>query len=140
MQLRVLIVEDTRDRQGVLQQLFKDHAWVLVHTAARAISLLNAFEFDVISLDYDLAGGTTGDKVAEHIRGGLNHSARVIVHSMNPQGRDQISELLPGAMVIPLSSMTKTNKRFKRLREALKQGPDFDWTFAAQGNRERRER
>ena len=32
--LRILIVEDTPERQGWLQQLYRDHAWVLVRRAA----------------------------------------------------------------------------------------------------------
>lgn len=133
--MRILIIEDTQDRQKILKQLYRDHAWVLVHTAERAISLLGAFEFDVISLDYNLAGEATGDEVARHVRDGLNHAARIVVHSMNPQGRDRIRQLLPAATILPVSSMTKTNKRFKRLREALKQGPNFDWLFAVKDGR-----
>ena len=137
MPMRVLIVEDTQDRQEILQQLYKDHAWVLVHTAARAISLLDAFEFDVISLDYGLADEATGDEVARHICDGPSHAARIVAHSMNPKGRDRIRELLPTATVLPVSSMTTTNRRFKCFREALKQGPNFDWSFAVKGSRGR---
>ena len=54
--MRILILEDTPERQEILKQLYRDHAWVLVHTAQRAIRLLEAFEFDLVSLDYDLAG------------------------------------------------------------------------------------
>lgn len=135
MPMRVLIIEDTRERQDILKQLYKDHAWVLVHTVARANSLLDAFEFDVVSLDYDLAGEATGDEVARHISAGSNSGARVIVHSMNPHGRDRIRELLPAATVLPVASMITTNSRFKRLREALEQGPNFDWSFAVKGSR-----
>ena len=50
--LRVLIVEDRAERQEVLRQLFRDHAWVLVHTAARAVRLVQAYRFDLVALDY----------------------------------------------------------------------------------------
>ena len=83
--MRVLILEDTPERQEILKQLYRDHAWVLVHTAQRAIRLLEAFEFDLVSLDYDLAGEVTGDEVARHICDGANRHVRVVVHSMNPQ-------------------------------------------------------
>lgn len=33
--LRILIVEDTPERQGWLTGLYREHAWVLVHTAGR---------------------------------------------------------------------------------------------------------
>lgn len=126
--LRVLILEDTAERQKILTGLFKDQAWVLVHTAARALRLLDAFEFDVISLDYDLACEEKGDRVARHIRDGANRQARVIVHSMNPRGRDRIAVILPQAIVLPVASMINTNRTFLRLREELKKGKDFDWS------------
>ena len=129
MAMRVLIIEDTRERQEILRQLYKDQAWVMVHTAKRAISLLDAYEFDLISLDFNLAGERTGDEVAKHICSGLNKTARVIIHSMNPQGRNRIRKLLPDSIILPVASMIKTNKRFKRLREALKEGVNFDWSF-----------
>src|SRR5215472_15565563 len=62
--LRILIVEDTPERQGWLTGLYREHAWVLVHTAARADRLLNAYDFDLISLDYNLAGPDNGAAVA----------------------------------------------------------------------------
>ncbi len=64
MVLRIFIVEDTPARQEVLTRLCKDHAWVLVHSARRAISLVHAYEFDLIFLDYDLAGPGKGDAEA----------------------------------------------------------------------------
>ncbi|MFH1842296.1 MAG: cyclic-phosphate processing receiver domain-containing protein [bacterium] len=131
--LRILILEDSPERQEILKQLFRDHAWVLVHTAARAIRLLEAYEFDLVTLDFDLAGEETGDVVADQLRRGPDGQTRVVVHSMNPQGRERIAALLPTATLLPISAMTKTNQRFKALREALKNGPDFDWSFAVKG-------
>jgi CheY-like chemotaxis protein len=61
---RVLIVEDTSDRQGVLRSLYKNQAWVMVHTGRRALKLLEAYEFDIVSLDYNLADELTGADVA----------------------------------------------------------------------------
>lgn len=131
--MRVLILEDTAARQQILRQLFRDHAWVLVHTGARAIRLLEAFEFDVVSLDYDIAGDLCGADVAARIVC-LTYRPRVVVHSMNPQGRTRIRALLPDALVLPVASMTTTNQRFKRLRDELLAGKDFDWSFATRTN------
>ena len=127
--LRVLIVEDTPERQKILTELFRDHAWVLVNTVARALRLLKAYEFDVVSLDYNIGGDLLGVDVARHIRN-ARIKPRVVIHSMNPQGRKQILAVLPEAMEFPISSMVKTNKRFKSLREELKKGKDFDWSPA----------
>ena len=127
--LRVLIVEDTPERQKILTELFRDHAWILVNTAARAIRLLKVYEFDVVSLDYNIGGELLGLAVARHIRN-ERIQTRVIIHSMNPQGRKQMLTVLPEAVELPVASMVKTNKRFKILREELKKGKDFNWSFA----------
>jgi hypothetical protein len=120
-------VEDTPARQEALTWLCKDHAWVLVHTARRAISLTQAYEFDLIFLDYDLAGPEKGDTVAAAIALSPNRKARVIVHAMNAAGAQKIQALLPQADLMPLSRMTKDNATFKRLRAQLARGVDIDW-------------
>ncbi len=125
--LRVLIVEDNPDRQEVLRRLAKDHAWILANTAERAVRLLESYPFDLIFLDFDLAGSARGDRVAEAIRRSGNNGARVIVHSQNKPGADRIAEILPEADVVPLSKITRSNATFKRLREELGRGADIDW-------------
>jgi CheY-like chemotaxis protein len=132
--MRVLIVEDTPERQDVLKQLYKEHAWVMVHTARRALTLMEAYRFDVISLDYDIADELTGADIADRVPE-LQPQARVIVHSMNPQGRSKIQEILPHAVILPVASMIKSNQRFKQLREELRKGVEFDWTFATNRHR-----
>src|SRR5689334_4011682 len=67
--LCVLIVEDTLDRQATLMSLYRDHAWILVHTARRACRMLDAYDFDLVSLDYNLAGPGDGTTIAAHLRG-----------------------------------------------------------------------
>jgi len=127
--LRILIVEDTVERQEILKNLYREHAWILVHTADRAIRLLGVYNFDLISLDFDLAGDKKGDVVASFISCSRNSETKVIVHSMNPQGAAKISEFLPSAIHVPLSRMTKTNRIFKRLRQELSKGVDINWAF-----------
>jgi CheY-like chemotaxis protein len=70
--LRILIVEDTAERQELLQSLYREHAWVLVHTAARAVRLVQAYDFDLVSLDFNLAGPDDGDAVASALRESRN--------------------------------------------------------------------
>src|SRR5947209_7823252 len=93
--LRVLIVEDTEDRQAALTQLFRSQAWILVDTGARAVTLLNAYKFDIISLDYNLRGPLSGADVARAIAESGNDAAGVVIHSMNPRGAEDISAVLP---------------------------------------------
>lgn len=125
--LRVLIVEDTPDRQQVLRSLARDHAWVLVHTADRAICLLDAYDFDLILLDFDLAGTKRGDSVAESLARSRNAGSKVIVHSMNAPGAHQIAAFLPDAERVPISRMTASNNVFRRIRQELAKGVDIDW-------------
>jgi CheY-like chemotaxis protein len=131
--LRVLIVEDTPERQEWLQQLYREHAWVLVHTAARAVRLVNAYDFDLISLDFNLAGPDTGAAVAEAIAASRNARTPVLVHSMNPRGAGRLAELLPHAQCVPAGSLVKTNTVAKRVREALRAGVPADWPALVSG-------
>lgn len=133
--LRILIVEDTPERQEILRNLFRDHAWVLVHTTDRAIRLLSVYDFDLISLDFDLAGDKKDDEVASFISRSRNSETKVIVHSMNPQGADKFSRFLPNAVHVPLSKMTKTNRAFKRIREELSKGVGINWAFVFRGDK-----
>jgi CheY-like chemotaxis protein len=136
----VLIVEDTPERQGVLTSLYRDHAWVLVHTARRAISLLDAFDFDIVSLDFNLAGELTGADVARALaakqlgrREPATVPCRVLIHSLNPRGAEQIHALLPDARVLPVSKVARSNAQIKRHRAGLLlQGAAYD--FGQQGS------
>jgi len=127
--LKILIIEDTVERINILKQLYRKHAWINVNTAERANKLVTHYKFDLISLDFDLAGQQTGDVVAKHITNGINKKTKVVVHSMNPTGRNKIKELIPHAIIFPISAMTKTNELFKSLREELNtNGINFDWS------------
>jgi len=126
--LRVLIIEDTEERQKVLTSLYRAHAWILAHTGRRAITLLNAYDFDIISLDYNLRGDLSGADVAQAIANSRNKESRVIIHSMNPQGADRIAQILPQAVLFPVSKMARSNQAFKRLRSKIDElGVDYDW-------------
>lgn len=96
--LRVLIVEDTGERQKVLTSLYRSHAWVLVHTGQRAVNLIKAYEFDLISLDYNLRGPLTGVDVAHAISRSRNKDTRIVIHSMNSVGARQMAGILPQAV------------------------------------------
>lgn len=127
--LRVLIVEDTEERQKILTSLYRSHAWVLVHTGHRAIALLDAYDFDIISLDYNLRGELSGADVAKAIQRSRNKNACIIIHSMNLQGAEQISKILPQAIHSPVFKMVRSNAAFKRLRTRLDElGAAYDWT------------
>ena len=72
----MLIVEDTAERQEILCALYRNHAWVMATTAHRAIRLLRAFDFDIVSLDYNLRGELTGAAVARILATGEARAGR----------------------------------------------------------------
>ena len=126
--LKVLIIEDTEERQQVLTSLYRSHAWMLVNTGRRAIMLLNAYDFDIISLDYNLRGELTGADVAKKIKSSRNTATKIIVHSLNPKGVKKILNILPDAVIYPVSKMVRSNKHFKHLRAKIDElGVDYDW-------------
>mgnify|MGYP002783412402 FL=1 len=126
--LKVLIIEDTEERQQVLTSLYRSHAWMLVNTGRRAIMLLNAYDFDIISLDYNLRGELTGADVAKEIKSSRNAATKIIVHSLNPKGVKKILNILPDAVIYPVSKMVRSNKHFKHLRAKIDElGVDYDW-------------
>jgi CheY-like chemotaxis protein len=132
--LRVLLVEDTEERQRVLTALYRAHAWVLVNTGRRAVTLLKAYDFDVVSLDYNLRGELTGADVAEALARSRNRSARVVIHSQNPIGAEKIAQRLPGAVFYPVSRVVRSNQTARRLRAAIDQfGVAFAWTCDSTG-------
>jgi CheY-like chemotaxis protein len=135
MPLRILIVEDTPERQEVLTRLCKDHAWVLVHTVPRALKLLEAYDFDLIFLDYDLAAGEKGDRVASFIPQSRNAHAKVIVHTQNAPGAKRLQGFLPQADVVPFAKMIRNNATFKRLQEELARGVNLDWPYVWRGKK-----
>jgi hypothetical protein len=125
--MRVLIVEDSPERQEILRNLYRDHAWILVNTAARAKCLLDAYDFDLVSLDFDLAGEAKGDDVAHHLLDSCNSGVEVIIHSDNAPGAARITSILPNAVYVPISKITKSNAVFKKLRDELNNGPKINW-------------
>ena len=127
--LRVLLIEDTPDRQRILTSLYRAQAWILVNTGQRAITLLNAYDFDIISIDYNLRGEVNGLEVAQALKCSRNKNARIIVHSLNPKGVKSILEILPDAIPYPVSKMVRSNKTFKYLRGKIDElGAAYNWT------------
>ncbi|MEQ8973405.1 MAG: hypothetical protein RIE73_23750 [Coleofasciculus sp. C1-SOL-03] len=126
--LRVLLIEDTEERQNILTSLYRDHAWILVKTGNRAIKLLNAYDFDMISIDYNIGGELNGANVVLFIRDSRHKNSRIIVHSLNPKGAKYILEILPKAIYYPVSKMVRSNQKFKYIRQKNNElGVSYEW-------------
>lgn len=116
-------------RQQILTSLYKAHAWILVNTGQSAITLLNAYDFDIISIDYNLRGELNGAEVAQALKCSRNKNTRIIVHSLNPKGVKSILAILPDAIPYPVSKMVRSNKTFKYLRGKIDElGAGYNWT------------
>jgi CheY-like chemotaxis protein len=133
MPLRVLLVENTPKRQEILRSLYQDHGWVMAPTAARAIRLLETYHFDLVSLDFKLAGAEQGEDLASFISRSLNGKTKVIVHSTDGKKADLIFARIPQADIVPLSRIKKSHAVLGRFRQELSRGADIDWDFVFEG-------
>lgn len=131
--MRVLIVEAVSERQRWLKSLYRDHAWVLAQSAARAVRLLDAYPFDLISLNYKLAGPGDGERVACAVQKSQNLGAPVLVHSVDSFRVGRLTELLPNAVCVPIRKILKTNARVRRVREELRYGVPANWRALVSG-------
>jgi CheY-like chemotaxis protein len=113
---RVLIVDDLKERREALENLMKNHAVISAESPQRAMRLL-LFHFDIIFLDFDLQrGGFDGADVAEKIQHSVNSESLILIHSQNQSGHEKIKAVLPDAVSVPFSQITKTNQVFKKIR------------------------
>ncbi|MEX2664240.1 cyclic-phosphate processing receiver domain-containing protein [Candidatus Uabimicrobium amorphum] len=130
--LRILIVEDLPERQQQICNMYKEHAWVTTTISTHAIRLVNAYDFDLIHLDYNLAEQTTGLEVAECLAKSRNAQTQVVIHSMNPDGAKKMSQLIVNVEVIPISKLLKKDIYTKRLKEQLKK-EQVNWNYVFKG-------
>jgi len=107
--VRILILEDDLARRILFTEHLSGHAVVPVTLASTAIELLEKEEWDWLFLDHDLGGeimvpseSNTGYAVAvwleEHPERKPQH---IILHSMNPVGREKMQRALPEAIQLP---------------------------------------
>lgn len=105
--MRVLVLEDNKDRRRIFKRSLLGHDGAIVETAQDAIEALEAETWDILFLDHDLAdqaympsGPGTGYEVAEWLsRNRERLPARVYIHSYNEKGRAKMLEVLPEAVV-----------------------------------------
>ena len=71
--------------------------WLLVKTAHAAIDVLKTVDVEELSLDHDLGEEHTGYDVAKWIVENNVWPARIILHTMNPVGRQNMWQLLQSA-------------------------------------------
>lgn len=112
MMLRVLVVDDDKNRQAGFQRMLASSGRQSAHafTSKEARAMMQAEKFDVAFLDHDLGefvtvGGRkqeiTGKNVVEFLISlpVEQRPNRVVVHSTNPPGADTMVEMLQEAGV-----------------------------------------
>lgn len=113
--MKILVVEDNIDRIRKFQKELVGHNVFYADTAIWAKKLLIDANhlFNLIFLDHDLGGETyvdsdnenTGYQVAKIIKGSQSEKAKVIVHSCNPVGAQNIKNILSKAKLEPFVTL-----------------------------------
>lgn len=108
--MKILILDDDKDHLKLFKQKLIGHAVECAETAHKAIELLEKNgQFDQIFLDHDLSGfehqpsgKNTGYEVAEWVsEHDDKRPFRIVIHSFNVQGAQNILTLLPEASYLP---------------------------------------
>ena len=121
---RILILDDDPKRHDQFRKNYIGHNLIHVHDADTCIeALIENSLFDVIFLDHDLGGrvyvGTdehnTGSTVAKWLAENPSKcSENIIIHSLNPAGRQNMKAILPHAIEYPFAW---TQNLIKEVRE-----------------------
>ena len=125
--MKILIVEDTPDRQELLRRLLAGHDIVVVDSAEAAVGKLRGTAFDLVFLDYDLAGEGTGGDVASFLTT-VDAAPEVVVHSMNPEGVAAIRAVLPDAHPVPIDRLHPRTALYSRLRAGFAAHQPIGWS------------
>jgi len=116
--MKVLIVEDSADRQNVLKNLYKFHQIEIAETSNDALCMLKMNSFDILHLDYDLDCESTSEIVAHELKK-RSLNCIIIIHSENPDGVTKLQELLPKSFTIPISHFAGKNPFSSKLKSIL---------------------
>jgi CheY-like chemotaxis protein len=109
--MKILILEDNPARHKIFKQAFFNHTLCIVETSKDAIEALKKEDFEAIFLDHDLggqqmveSGPNTGYEVAKWLEENPEHSCNnIIIHSLNPVGRDKMKAAIPYARIEPFN-------------------------------------
>lgn len=103
--MQILILEDDPNRHELFKRKLIGHGLTIAETAAQAIVMLQAYQFDLIFLDHDLGGETfvsennknTGSEVVRWMLENCITKAPIVIHSMNdPAASSMMNKLNAG--------------------------------------------
>lgn len=107
--MRILILDDDRDRLTLFKEILRHHAVTTTETAAETIHHLKLGTWEAVFLDHDLGGRAfvpsgpeTGYEVAEFLQRNINlRPSKIFLHSMNDAARRRMLAILPRAVECP---------------------------------------
>lgn len=113
--MKILILEDAKERIKAFKQLFIEHETTFVTRADVCIEKLSLkgtgdpFEYDVLFLDHDLdgkvyvpSGPGTGYEVACYLKENPDKMPKVIIlQTLNGDGAEEMLQVLPKAIHMP---------------------------------------
>lgn len=91
--MKYLFIDDIRNPFDYINSKHGDYI-VEARDYKEAIVALNGYKFDYIYFDHDLGGGKTGYDIAKYIIENQIKFKGFKIHSANPVGRFNISQLL----------------------------------------------
>ena len=100
--MKILVVEDSDKRIEWFLHEFSDHEVTIAKNVLEGKKRVIASKYDLIFLDHDLGEKVfmssqeenTGYQVAKAIRESINSHTRVVIHSWNLAGANNISSIL----------------------------------------------
>jgi len=102
--MRILILEDNRERQEFFKRVYKNHSLHIFDNIDLALDCAKQYEIDIYFLDHDLLpdynfnaislGKTGYDFIKKLIENNLSKQSIFYIHSMNPSGANAMLNLL----------------------------------------------
>lgn len=94
--MKIFILEDNIFRQKWFRQNLVGHTVVMTDDVDEAKKLLLETVYDLICLDHDLGDDRkyTGLDVAKCMHKTVNKDTRIVIHSMNPVGSDDMYNVM----------------------------------------------
>jgi CheY-like chemotaxis protein len=107
--LNILVLEDDEERHKRFSRNLIGHDFVIVASVQSAIFYLKKKNWDMLYLDHDLggqvyvpSGPNTGYEVAKWLEENPEYKpTKIILHSFNPVGAENMQQALPEAIKYP---------------------------------------
>jgi CheY-like chemotaxis protein len=114
---RVFVLDDTEDRLTWFRKRLPGMRFAT--TAAAAVEILAAEQFDLVFLDHDLSFLDAADATRQHGNGKevarylarTHFAGRVVIHSKNEDGVAAMARILPAATIARYESFEITTAR-----------------------------